>query len=297
MVKEKKIVKCEGRFNQLRDFLYNSAFPLILEDRTIINRDDLKNIWELSQEDIVTGGYDFSDPYYFNVKTDLLREPPNLDYLSLVPLVESHLHLEKGLIYDYLLSMGNSEEIAEKLEKMGEHPEKYLRSVLEKEPKEIILQNNKNLSGYRIAGNFGVGTLCHGGVKGGGVRSDSPFLLEVYKESENRGEYNLAAVIGFWAQRNKMLISQIQSCRNAKFPDDVQFGVAALQVGENVARKAGFEEVLVYSARQHPIFKQHPDSWNQMGKDFVCIWDNSAKKLMYDGSRNFHYYKNLKSHY
>ncbi|MEN9626560.1 MAG: hypothetical protein RL557_888 [archaeon] len=297
MTKDKgRVVKCEGRFHELREYIYSQVFPAVLEDRTIVAKKDLEEMWYISGEDMVSTTYDWKDPYFFcrpreGRITDPLRENPHMNALSLVPLVESPYHLTEGLVTDYALSMNNNAQIAGKLEKMAQHPERFLQ-VLGKEPGRIIIQKENgsgttNLKGYKIGAHFGIGTIVSGGVLGGGIRSDSPFLIEIYKEHpEHRGEDNLVAVVGFWAQNNEMLVSQMQSCRNAQFPEGVKFGMACMRIAEEVAERMGFEKILTYSAREHPMFKQHPGSRGQLIEEFTCIWDSSLKKLKYDGSRN-----------
>jgi len=300
----KETVECEGRFSQLRAFLYNNAIPLVLEDRTVINEEDLKSIWELTQDEIVTSGFDYKDPYYYcnrkddngNVlqATDCLRETPYIDHLSLIPLIESHMCLDEGLISKYSLNMGNDEGIAKYLEEMGHHPERIFRNLLKREPKDVVFPGGSNLSGYKISGNFGIGTISSGGLSGGGVRSDSPFILEIFQETTGRrGEYDLAAIVGFWAQKNEMVISQIQPGRNAHFPQDVPFGIGCIRTAEVAAERMGFKKVLVYSANTHPIFKQYPHSGDSMKKEFVCLYDGSAKKLGYTGTRCSSYEKKV----
>ena len=94
-----------------------------------------------------------------------------------------------------------------------------------------------------------------------------------------------------------MLVSQMQSCTNAKFPLGVRFGEACLSISEAAARGMGFKEICVYSAKEHPIFREHPENWGQIGEEFVYIFDMSAKKLGYDGSRNSHHVKSLVNHH
>ena len=83
-----------------------------------------------------------------------------------------------------------------------------------------------------------------------------------------------------------MLVSQIQSCGNANLPSRTQLGVASLHIAEVIASLIGFEEIKTYTARGHPLFYEHPDSRGQLQSDFVCLWDASAKKLGFNGSRN-----------
>jgi len=289
MTNERKRIKCEGRFSELRTFIYSEAVPIVLEDRTTIGRNDLEQIWGLVENDIPN--FDLKDPYY-NSRIDTLRKNPKNDYLSLVPLVGSTTYVSEELVRDYSLSMGNSSTVADRLATMARQPRKFLQEVLEREPRDIVFSSDTNLAGYRVSGNFGIGVISDGGTQGGGIRSDSPFLIEIYKQPKDR--LDLVSVVGFWAQDNNLLVSQLQSCKNGHFPSDIPFGVGSLRVAEVVARGIGFDNILVYSARSHPIFKEHPENWKQFGPNFVCMWDNSAKKLNFDGTRNSHYEKSLK---
>lgn len=298
--KARKTVKCEGRFHELRNYLYNHVIPTIMDERTLITKKDLDNCKDLISQDFASHQiyfYDAKDPYYKDLNlpgfsADILREPPNHEGLSLVPLIESPAYsLEKGLIRDYCISMGNSEKASKFLDHLSEHPLNFFTEI-KREPKDIILPNKKNFSGYLISGNHGIGTIAQGGIKGGGIRSDSPFHLHIYKLID-RNETELAAVVGFWAQKNKMIVSQIQPCKNAKLPEGVPFGVSALNIAEIVARAIGLDEIRTYSARKHPIFREHPENWGQIGADFVFIYDNSTSKLNYEGSRASYHFKLL----
>jgi hypothetical protein len=294
------IVKCQGRFNELRDYFYQEALPCILTDDNHINRQNLRDIWDLAGADLATGGFDRTDPYFFcnaygkdgKIKgTDDLRMTPEIGYLSLVPLLEGHMDIEGGLVFDYAnTSMGNSRIVSEKLELITNRSDNYLKDI-GKASKDIVIQNRTNLSGYRVSGNFGIGSLCEGGLNGGGVRSDSPFLLEVYHNDRNGS--NLAAVVGFWAQNDEMILSQMQPCKNADMPKDVPFGVACYRVAEAAADAIGFKKLRSYSARNHPLFKQHPSSWGQMESLFVQLWDSSGKKLGYGGGRTENHSKDF----
>ena len=59
----------------------------------------------------------------------------------------------------------------------------------------------------------------------------------------------------------------------------------------------GYESVVAYSAKNHPLFQEHPDSWSQLGADFKCIWDRSAKKLGFEGSPSTHFYREVNNSY
>ncbi len=265
---------------------------MVLGSRTIVRENDLREMWGLITDDIYN--YDHRDTYYQST-VDPLRKFPQLDQYSLVPLFPSTFQFEGDVFQKYALSMGNRADIADKLSRMSERPRRFCHSVLGREPSKVVFPDGQNLVGYEIAANVGIGTISEGGVSGGGIRSDSPFLLEIYTvTSPSVGERNLAAVVGFWAQDNVMLVSQMQSWRAATYPEGVPFGVASLYIAEVAARLMGFDKVLAYSAREHPIFREHSGDWKGMGADFTCIWDGSAKKLKYDGTRTTHYVKNLR---
>ncbi len=282
--KEKKVIKCEGRFSQLRDYLYNEVIPTAMEKRSIIKKEDLTEMWELANHGTDLLYLDPKDPYYLS-RTDMNRKGPPENPLSLVPLLESgQFYLEPKLISEYALEMGNNSDLATKLAKMGEHPLEFWRGTLGREGNHIVFPNGKNMGEYKISGNFGIGTIATGGVHGGGIRSDSPFLFEVQKQKSN-GERDLVALIGFWAQENNIVIYQMQSCKNANFPDGVPFGVGCLRTAECIAKELGFKKIIVPTARMHPIFREFPDNWRQFGAEFVAIYDNSSSKLGYNGSR------------
>jgi len=278
---QKKHVKCPGRFSQLREHLFDAPAELVLEDRTAVTPDDLGQLWDFIKDDVY--GFDARDPY-FSSKVDTVRRAPAEDALALVPLFPSTFTPSSGLYQTYALTQGVNLRISSYLEKMARQGDRFFVDVLGKEPRDIMLPNGQNLAGYNIRANVGIGTLSDGGVSGGGIRSDSPFLLEVHKR-ERHGEKNLAAVIGFWAQDDTMLVSQMQSCRNASLPSETPFGVACLRIAEKAANAMGFRRIQLYNARSHPLFIEHPDNWSQLSSDFVAQWDSSAKKLGYSGSR------------
>ena len=303
MTKERKAIKCEGRFNGLRTYLYGEVLPIVMEERNIVTEQDLSNSWELMKDDVCELNLaDPRDPYFTGnpciphpQHKDIMRKSPNENFLSLVPLIESPTYSieNKMMIEHYSLSMGNSPQVSHRLADFVDNQRNYLERVIQRTPKSIVLPSGQNLSGYHISSDFGVGTIIHGGIKGGGIRSDSPFLINVYDQYE-RNEINLAAVIGFWAQDDAMLVSQIQSSSNARLPEGVPFGVAGLYLAQILAQEIGFKKIMTYSARKHPIFSEHPEDWIQFGPDFVIIYDNSAKKLGFDGGRTEVHEKRLK---
>ncbi len=280
-----KVVKCEGRFSALREFIFRDAVPLVLNERTNVTEEDISNIWSLLEEDLWNDS--LQDPY-FESSLDEPRRNPNPNYLSLIPFFPSDKYtLEPKLLRDYAVSMGVSPKIAEILSTMQSHKRDFYTEILGKDPRNLSLPNGANLQGYQIWANTGIGSLCQGGYLRGGIRSDAPFLLEIRKRIPKSLETNLAAVVGFWPQGDSILIAQMQSCKNAQLPEEVPFGVTGIMVAEKVARTIGFEKIQVYTARANPIFIEHPETWERLSKDFVAMWDGSVKKVGgYLGSRS-----------
>lgn len=289
-----RAVKCEGRFGNIRDFLHKEAVPIVLGDKSMFSWNDLQDLWALAYPEIL-GYEDHKDPYFENSRDPLRRSPPESP-LALLPLFDVAIRPDRDVMHRYANVMNFDGQIAEKLFYMGMRLPNALEDMFGRSSKDIKLPSGKDMRDYSIATNLGIGSISHGGTKGGGIRSDSPFLLEVYQDSregETRGERNLAGVIGFWPQDDAMLVSQMQSCKNAHYPQDEKFGVVSLRVAEVFARLAGFEKILAYSARNHPQFLAHPDSLGQLEPTFKCIWDSSAHKLGYEGSSTQNYSKKI----
>lgn len=289
-----RAVKCEGRFGSIRDFLHEEAVPVVLGDKTMFSWRDLQDLWELTYPEILV--YEnHRDPYFENSRDPLRISPPDSG-LALLPLFDVQIRPDLDVMVRYGNAMGCDPKVSEKLFYMGMRFPNALNSLFGRDSKDIKLPSGKYLKGYSVGSNLGIGSISQGGTKGGGIRSDSPFLLEVYREStegETRGERDLAGVIGFWPQNNDMLVSQMQSCRNAHYPEGEKFGVVSLRVAEVFAKLAGFDNLKVYSARNHPQFLAHPDSRGQLESTFECMWDSSAHKLGYEGCSTKNYSKKL----
>ncbi len=277
-----KVVKCPGRFSQTRDRVFEAA-DLVLENRTKVSEDDFIAIWNLISGDLA--GLDGRDPYYEPTE-DVSRAPPHNNYLSLVPLFPDKYIISPEIREKHALSRGVDPRIARGLSAMATTSKDFYTDQLRKDPSKLHIDKDTTLSDYVIASNVGIGTLSDGGPEGGGTRSDSPYLLELYqREAKGRAEkLNLAAVVGFWAEGDTMLVSQMQSCKNAKLPEAVPFGITCATVAERVARELGFEKISLYTGRAHPYFLEHAESWARMGALFVSMWDGSGKKLGYEGS-------------
>ena len=297
--KKERAVKCEGRFGSIRDYLYDQVMPVVMEGRCLVTTQDLKDIWELA-EDELRARESRRDPYFYSSKDSLRLSPPE-SYLSLVPLLEAPSHMpDSESVTRYARAVGCGDELAKKLFLMRIGTNDFLTNVLSRETKDIYLPSGGDLRGYRIAAHGGIGTISSGGTSGGGIRSDSPFLLEVYRDSQEknrRGESNLVGVIGFWPQNDSMLVSQMQSCRNAHYPSQEKFGVASLHIAETIAKWIGFEKIQAYSAHNHPLFLEHPDSRAQLMGEFRCMWDTSAHKLGFEGCNQKNFSKDLANNY
>ena len=274
---KRKEVKCEGRFSEFRNYLFGMPIEMILEGgRETVQMDDLSKLWDLISSDIYN--YDTRDPYFAS-HYDPARKIPAEHPYSLVPLFPSPDYaLAPNLVQLYALSLGVPFVLAEKLEGMARLPERFLLEEIHLEPKNIHFPNNATLHGYDIHTHFGIGTISLGGIAGGGIRSDAPHLLEIYRR-EDRGQRNLAVVIGFWVQGKDMILAQIQPCRNANFPKGVSLGIGAIVTAEHVARKLGFEKIQVYTAINHPHFKSDPSAWSRMGEEFRNSGDQTIGSL------------------
>ena len=294
--KKERAVKCDGRFGSIREFLHSEAVPIVLEDKPMFSWRDLQDLWSLIYPEILAYE-DFRDPYFENSRDPLRRTPPESG-LALLPLFDIAIRPDLDVMIRYGNAMGCDPRVSGRLFYMGMRLSNVFNDLFGRGSKDIKLPSGADLRGYNVASNFGIGSISHGGTKGGGVRSDSPFLLEVYQDSregDTRGERNLAGVIGFWPQDNNLLVSQMQSCRNAQYPEGEKFGVVSLRIAEAFAKLAGFDNVLAYSARNHPQFLAHPDSLGQLEQTFKCMWDSSAHKLDYTGSSTQNYSKNVKN--
>ena len=173
VTKEKSVIKCEGRFHGLRDYLYSEVMPLVLEDRTTVSPQDISNLWELISSDIHF--FDPKDPY-FDSRVDSARKQPLKEPISLSPLIEMPAYrLAPEVIHQYAIEMGNKMAVADNLVRLSTHNRDFFRDCFNRDPKTIVFPTGKNLAGYAISGDVGIGTIVPGGISGGGIRSDAPF--------------------------------------------------------------------------------------------------------------------------
>ncbi|MDP3728803.1 MAG: hypothetical protein Q8R18_05110 [bacterium] len=279
-----KVVKCPGRFSQTREKVFEAA-GIVLNSKAV-SEQDLISIWDILQSGGDLFGLDGRDPYYDSPEDSARKIPPQ-NYLSLVPLFPRDYTLPSHIREQYAISMGNDPRIAQKLSRMSERGNDFYRAELGKDPADLYLDRGVTLLGYEIASNNGIGTLSEGGNKGGGLRSDAPYLLEIFKKGRLKREdtFDLAAIVGFWAQDDTMLVSQMQSCKNAQLPKEVSFGVTCVRTAERVAQELGFSKIELYTSRAHPIFLEHPENKESLAEQFALFWDGSARKLDYEGSR------------
>lgn len=185
-----KRVKCEGRFSNFRDMLFNGAVECVLEDETNVTWNNLEEIWELiKDQDIHDTNIDFDDPYFCHInpgqKDEARREPP-LEAISLVPLFTNEWNLSADLHREYLQSMGvDSSRILDRLPYISQRPRNITDDSHDIQGKDIIV-DGVNLQGYVFDGGVGIGSLAPGGIKGGGLRSDSPYLIKVNHRPDKR---------------------------------------------------------------------------------------------------------------
>ena len=163
--KPKQVVKCEGRFKELRELVFE-AVPLVLEGdsgiRTNVRETDLMEIWGLIEDDVLVFRQDIQDPY-FESEVDLIRKKPilyvaensqDLDetaHMSLTPLFPSNYAFSEGLVRKHSLLMGNSDEISGHLEHIAkDQPGKFFQ-ILGRDPSRVYFPDGQNLAGYVIS--------------------------------------------------------------------------------------------------------------------------------------------------
>ena len=116
MGKERKRIKCLGRFHELRDVIVSAVDLIKTEDIdfSIKTMDDLHSVWDLIESDFDLA--DQNDPY-FNLYVDKMRT----NYrgichgdvtLSLVPLLTEELEVTPSLIEQYLSSFNFSRKFS-----------------------------------------------------------------------------------------------------------------------------------------------------------------------------------------
>lgn len=288
------MVKCAGRFKEFRQHLFDETVPCVLEDRIRVHEKDMIDMWDFLEMDGAQHiPHDFSDPYFQGVNGAYDDYPrvssASLGHLSLVPLFPDTYNISARVGREYLQACGNTNPtLLDRLPLMFERKGGILEDELDLEGRHVQVNGSGDLSGYIMEAGYGVGTIISGGDGDSeGIRSDSPFLIKVYKlDTSDRANRSLVSVIGFWAQDDMMLVSQMQSCKNGNFPEGMSFGEANLSIAETIARRLGFSSIACYSARNHPLLKEHPDNYDRLIGDLTCQWDTSAKKLGYNGGRS-----------
>jgi hypothetical protein len=290
-----RITKCEGRFPEVRDALVEALDVLVDNDSNYVflRKQDLSELLDLSDYDNLKYK-DRSDPYFLS-KKDCLRADPAQVFaqdpeLSLVPLITTDATVAQPLVIDYARSFGVNSDIRENsilfCKYVQENPDGVERLDDELDidlaKLAIPLKESKkfsNLSGYKLTAGFGIGQN-----KLKSLAYDAPYHIEVHKidptkhRSAERTMDSGVLGIGFWINPNQeMLISQIQGMRGQRLPEGVSPGAAAFVIAEKVAFKMGFKSVITYTARYHPQFSAHPDSYSQLAEDFNCFYDSSAR--------------------
>lgn len=314
--KERKQIKCEGRFHEIREHM-GIGIELLMEADPLyrfIRTRDLEELLDLlDQQKFITS--DSGDPYYGNVRDTLRANPAeifagNRFPLSLVPLIApdtegtANLVVSNALHLLYAQQFGTSENVFQNLLPYSGDRD-YTNEGVERLDRELkinmsnIIVPTKGsghvpLSGYKLAAGFGVGP---NGL--GTLVYDTPYHIELHVQDSKadplayRTKESGVLGIGFWLNPgDEMLVAQIQPMRGGKLPEGVELGVAGLYIAEVVARASDFKRITAYAARSHPQFLMHPGSERQMMAAFRQDWDHSAKKLGYtpitkdDGTKN-----------
>ncbi len=318
--KQRKQIKCEGRFHELRENIAEALELLVEEDPDyrLIHPDDLNKILDIIEGD--TPKLDAQDRYYDNKRDNLRTDPsfigkdsPGYKGLALVPLVTPDSDATRGLIVSNALHLlyaqqfsPNPKVVHDSLYFAGDRD--YTTEGVERLDLElgirmsnIIIPVNgngngngtskngnkkaiKNLSGYKLAAGFAIGPNAKNTLV-----YDAPYHIELHvldpkaHQRAERTAYSGVMGIGFWLNKdNEMLVAQIQQMRGAKLPEGVCIGAAGLSIAEAVARAMGFSRVTTYSAKTHPQFAMHPDSESQLMGAFRLDYDRSAQKLGFE---------------
>ena len=268
--KNRKSIKCEGRFPQLREEI-EIALELI---ESPLDQIDLNSIFELLKSDFHEN--DVLDNY-FNTKGDALRLQPEINPASLVPLISRKAKISPQVFLTYLDSICREDSI------IKEHLQHFMT-------KTRIYQNTTQ-SDYLFETNFGIGRGPDEKIV-----SDSPFNFEFLKPVKDQ-KPQLALVVGFWYRKrgddNILVIDQIQDVRN-EYIKDLQTK-DCITTSCNLASKMGFDEVWMYSAKNHPMFRAHPERRQRMQKDLEKIFNATATDLDFDGSPDTFYTKSVRT--
>ena len=316
-----RVIKCEGRFNELT-FNLNTALDLVFPADSrlegIVTVKALQEATELVSDQLES--FDLKDPY-FQSNLDILR-PNSLHtdegaYVDLVPLVSRIYKLEDGLLEAYARRLGAKGHLAGILGRWNQGLDLDSELELGQETKRIAIRKEKvsehekvkkgreqpirlspdrvSLKGYSLKTKFGIGR-----TDSDVVVPDVPYSIELFDRAGKQ-----ALLVGFWYKNNPsakgnekdiMVISQIQKPQVARLPgkeQGSQMGVVGMQLAELVAKAMNFGVIQTYSAEKHPMFMQYPERKPKMKGEFRGYYDTSAKALGFDGSRSTFYTKRI----
>ncbi len=263
MVRGRKEIKCEGRFNELRENLAEALELLVSDDPSyrLIHPEDLNRVFELVETGV--GGFDPQDPYFLNRRDSLRTDPSfignnnsSLVGVSIVPLITPDTELTRGLRvsdtlrFEYARQFVN--ETTAHLLGLFSGDRNYDTEGVERldlelriKPENIIIPLNgnshstgdhkggyKTLAGYKLAAGFAVGPNSLGNLV-----YDAPYHIEVHTLDAKAPQRAVRTLdtsvmgIGFWLNTgDEMLVAQMQATRGAKLPEGTDMGIAAWQL-------------------------------------------------------------------
>ena len=264
---------CEGRFCDLRKEL-SDALSITGTD---LNEQKLRDLFSLVEDNIYS--YDVQDNYYTPGNDDYRSSPQITDYNSILPLLSRESNINPVLVSKYVSSIDP---------KIDKETLSHLSRFQYNDYLETTFSEHVKFLDFKIKNNFGIGSS-----KLGAITSDSPFNIEVWKEQYGFEEHLLT--VGFWyrkmATAKVMLIDQIQKTRSSIYVPEAY--VKGLDIACHVGKDIGMNEVWVFPANKHPMFKKHPERKSRMLDDLKQIYDVSCQKLNFEGDADTFYIKKL----
>ncbi len=275
--RRKREVTCEGRFSELRCNL-----GTILNTQEPLSDKDLSDAFELLKDDL--SNLDGADNY-FDTAGDQLRPSPRVMPAALVPLLARKMAVPDFLLEAYLI--GTEPTVSNGVID-------YLRQFNTRaELTDRVRLGEDFSSRYKVRTNFGIGNR-----PGEAVVSDAPFNIEILHHPAGSEEpYQHLSTVGFWYRKmaadDVIVVDQIQDTRT-DYPKADPTSVLGLKVACEVARIGNINQVWLYPAQKHPLFRKEPAKRARLIDDFKKIYDDSARALKFDGDESTFYVKNIK---
>ena len=277
VMKPQRAVTCEGRFPELRTLLgdfFGKKEPLSLQR--------LEEVFELVKDELYT--FDTSDNY-FSTSGDDLRLPPREQPASLVPLLARKADVPSDIFDAYIASVDPNTD---------KKTVRHLQTYNKRTDLSDRLRAGENFSSrYITRTNFGIGIR-----QNEAVASDSPFNIEIWHRPEDKKSApQHALTVGFWYRKmgkaNVMVVDQLQEART-DYGKLEKLGELGLKVACDVGQVTGMDQIWVYPAQKHPMFKRHPERGKSALHDFEQIYDESAMTLKFSGDKSTFYIKDIK---